>query len=114
MIGYISTTMKIKNFTCLQCGSADFERREGTRVACAYCHSLYEVPEKYFASQGNVIINKGAKVTFGKHSNVVINGSLEIESGAEVEFLGKITLLEKSDDETIERAKKTLKQIKMK
>jgi len=72
------------------------------------------VPEKYFASQGNVIINKGAKVTFGKHSNVVINGSLEIESGAEVEFLGKITLLEKSDDETIAIAKKMMKQIKKK
>lgn len=103
--------MKIKNFTCLQCGAADFERREGTRVACAYCHSLYEVPEKYFANQGNVIINKGAKVTFGKHSDVIINGSLEIESGAAVEFLGKITLLEKSSDETIEIAKKKLKRI---
>ena len=53
-------------------------------------------------------------MTFGKHSNVVINGSLEIESGAEVEFLGKITLLEKSDDETIAIAKKMMKQIKKK
>ena len=103
--------MKIKNFKCLQCGGSDFNRQKENLVRCAYCNSLYDVPEKFFAGQGNVVIGKGAKVTFGKNANVIIHGSLEIEGGAEVDFQGKITLVEKSDDETIEIAKKELKKI---
>ncbi len=103
--------MKIKNFKCPQCGSSDFNRQKDNLVRCAYCGSLYEVPERFFANRGNVVIQNGAKVTFGKNANVLIHGSLEIENGAEVDILGKITLVEKGDDKKIELARKKLKKI---
>lgn len=103
--------MKIKSFTCPQCGSSDFNREKENLVRCTYCRSLYQVPENFFANQGNVIISKGAKVTFGKNAHIIIKGSLEIEEGAEVDILGKITLVEKSDQGTIETARQRLKKI---
>lgn len=104
--------MKIKNFECPQCGSHDFDREEKLRIRCAYCKSLYETSKDPEESGTGVTIKKGAKVTFGKNAKVTIRGGLKIEEGAEVEFNGTITLLEKSDDESIELAKKKLKQIK--
>ena len=103
--------MRIKNFKCPQCGSSDFNREEGLKVRCAYCHSLFETSEDPEKKSGGVTIKKGAKVTFGKNAKVVITGGLEIEDGAEVEFNGTITLIEKSDNETIELAKKKLKKL---
>ena len=80
-------------------------------MRCAYCHSLFEVSGKFDENRGSVIISDGAKVVFGKNANVEIRDSLEIEDGAEVTILGKITMLEKGNDEKIELVKKKLKKI---
>ncbi len=103
--------MKIKNFKCPQCGSSDFNKEEKRRMRCAYCFSLFETSEDSI-TRGGVIIKKGAKVTFGKNAKVIIRGGLEIEDGAEVNIMGTLTLIEKSDNKTIKSAKKKLKKIK--
>ena len=74
--------MKIKNFKCPQCGSSYFNRREKTKMRCAYCNSLFEISE-----QLNVVsIKKGVKVVIGKNVDIIIKGGLDIEDGAEIVF----------------------------
>jgi len=98
--------MNAKNFKCSQCGALDFKEEGKDKLRCNYCESLYFIEDgEKTVESGGVVIKKGAKVTFGKNANVTINGKLEIEDGAEVEFNGKITLLEKSSEEKIEKAK---------
>jgi len=53
-------------------------------------------------------LKKGANVIFGKDSHVTIRGGLRVEDGAHVSFLGKLKLIEKSDDAVIEQARKRL------
>ncbi|NOT73618.1 MAG: hypothetical protein HOP08_01730 [Cyclobacteriaceae bacterium] len=65
-------------------------------------------------SNAKLIINKGANVIFGKTSNVVIKGGVEIKEGANVEFLGKLEIITKSSDEEIEKAKHHLALVKEK
>ncbi|MEN8118703.1 MAG: hypothetical protein ABFS35_00035 [Bacteroidota bacterium] len=105
--------MKLSSFKCSQCGSSDFEQESKDKLRCKYCSSLYaiEKPPKVIKKSAKVIISKGAKVKFGKNANVTIKGGLEIQDGADVEFNGKITLIEKSDDKKIENAKTKLKRI---
>ena len=105
--------MKIKNFKCPQCGSSDFDREENLRVRCSYCKSLFETSGNIEKdNKPTVTIGKGAKVTFGKNAHITIKGGLKVEDGAELNVYGYLTLIEKSDDETIEQAKKKLKKIK--
>jgi len=106
--------MKLTNFNCTQCGSSDFEPEGKEKLRCTYCSSLYAVekPPKEIKKSASVTIKKGAKVTFGRNANVTIKGGLTIEEGADVEFNGKITLIEKSEDAKIEKAKTMLKKIK--
>lgn len=103
--------MKIKGFKCIQCGSSDFEEEADSKLRCAYCYSLYAYEaEPPSPPKANVIIRKGAKVSFGKHAHVTIRGGLEIEDGAEVAFNGKVVLIEKGSDENIAKAKKKKKK----
>jgi DNA-directed RNA polymerase subunit RPC12/RpoP len=98
-------TMKIKNFVCTQCGAKDFVEEGPDKLRCKYCESLFFMQdETKKSSSGGVTIKKGAKVTFGKNANVTIRGKLEIEDGAEVEFNGTITLVEKSSEEKIKKS----------
>jgi len=39
-----------------------------------------------------VVINKGAKVVFGRHADVDIRGDIDIQSGADVDIQGKVTV----------------------
>lgn len=105
--------MRITNFKCTQCGSSDFEQEGEDKLRCTYCSSLYEVekPPKKAKKSSGVTIMKGAKVRFGKNANVTIKGGLTIQEGADVEFNGKITLVEKSEDKKIEEAKTKLKKL---
>jgi DNA-directed RNA polymerase subunit RPC12/RpoP len=95
--------MTVRNFKCTQCGALDFTEEGKEKLRCTYCESLYfiEDEEEKAKGGGGLIIKKGAKVTFGKNSNVIIKGKLEIEDGAEVELNGNITLIEKSSEEKI-------------
>lgn len=79
----------LKTFECTQCGSTDFDDIENHRVRCSYCGSRFEV----FHDEPRLRINKGAHVIFGDHANVEIRGDMEIESGANVDIRGKVTLL---------------------
>ncbi len=101
---------KAEKFECSQCGSTAFNREGEARMRCAYCNSLYRIPGQESPPAGpRVIIKKGARVIFGKNSNITIRGGLLIEGGAQVSFLGKLELIEKSGDAAIEEAKKKLK-----
>lgn len=96
-------------FQCTQCGSTTFTRDGASDLRCAYCDSLYRVPGREKSREGpTVIIKKGANVIFGKDSHVTIRGGLQVEDGAHVSFLGKLELIEKSDDAVIEQARKRL------
>ncbi len=79
----------IKPYECSQCGSTDFEDVELKRVRCTSCGSLFELLTK----EPKVIINKGANVVFGKNANVEVRGDIEVASGANVDVLGKVTVL---------------------
>ncbi len=104
---------KPEKFECTQCGSTAFINEGNSRMRCAYCDSLYRIPGQDTHAHGpKVIIKKGAKVIFGKSSHVTIRGGLLIEDGANVSFLGKLELIEKSDEATIEEAKKKLRPLK--
>jgi hypothetical protein len=59
-----------------------------------------------------VVIGKGAKVVFGSRSKVRIGGELIIENGANVSFLGELSVVQKSSLEEIEKAKQYLKLVK--
>ncbi len=78
----------IKPYECSQCGSTDFVDAISGRVRCSFCGSLFEVVR----SDPKLIINKGAKVIFGKNANVEIRGGVQIEAGADVEIQGNVTV----------------------
>ena len=52
-----------------------------------------------------MIIGKGANVVFGKSSNVIIKGGVEIKEDANVQFLGKLEILELGDEEKMKGKK---------
>ena len=94
---------------CSQCGSTDFNKEEEGFLRCAYCHSLFRMlPPQNYSSGSGVIIKKGANVTFGKNSKVIIEGGLLVEEGAHVAFLGKLDIVEKATAAEIEKAKSIL------
>lgn len=101
--------MKIKGYKCVHCGSGDFSKEPENRMRCSYCKSLYVVQKKETKSSG-VFIRRGAKVRFAKDSHTTVKGQLYIEDGADVQFLGKITVLEKASDEAIRQAKEALRK----
>ena len=79
----------IKIYECSQCGSTDFEDSGFQQVRCAHCGSLYEM----ITDEPKLVINKGAKVVFGKSANVEIRGDVEIQEGADVDIQGKVILV---------------------
>jgi DNA-directed RNA polymerase subunit RPC12/RpoP len=79
----------IKPYECTQCGSTDFEDVSAKRARCTHCGSLFQV----LTREPSLVINKGARVSFGKNSNVEIRGDIEVESGANVDIKGRVTVL---------------------
>ena len=79
----------IKPYKCTQCGSTNFEDVGVKRVVCSHCGSLFRV----LTNEPSVVINKGAKVVFGRNANVEIRGDLDVLSGANVDIQGKVTVL---------------------
>jgi hypothetical protein len=79
----------IKPYECTQCGSTDFEDAGVKRVRCVHCGSLFQL----LTGEPTLVINKGANVTFGKNSNVEIRGDIDVQSGANVDIKGKVTVL---------------------
>ena len=88
--------MELKKYECTQCGSHDFEELAENKIKCKYCSTIYKVTEPETAKP-KVIIGKGANVVFGKSSNVVIKGGVKIEGEANVQFLGKLEIIEEGD-----------------
>jgi DNA-directed RNA polymerase subunit RPC12/RpoP len=80
----------ITAFECSQCGSTEFVELKVRQARCAHCGSLFQV----ITNEPVVVINKGANVVFGKNARVEIRGDLEVQDGANVEILGKVTILE--------------------
>ncbi len=80
----------ITAFECSQCGSTEFEELKARQVKCGHCGSLFQV----ISREPVVVINKGANVVFGRNAKVEIRGDLEVQEGANVEILGKVTVLE--------------------
>lgn len=93
---------------CSQCGSTDFKKEGEEFLRCAHCNSLYKMQQPE-AEKPKVVIQGGANVVFGKNSNVTIKGGMLIEKGANVEFLGKLDIIEKASEEKIKEAKEILK-----
>ncbi|MGB8251572.1 MAG: hypothetical protein WCF08_00015 [Anaerolineaceae bacterium] len=79
----------IKPYECTQCGSTDFEESGIKRVTCAHCGSLFEV----LTDDPTLTINKGARVIFGKNSNIEIRGDMEVQDGADVDIQGKVVMV---------------------
>jgi hypothetical protein len=79
----------IKPYECTQCGSTDFEDVGAKRVRCTHCGSLFQL----LSGDPTLVINKGAKVVFGRHANVEIRGDIDVQSGADVDIQGKVTVL---------------------
>jgi uncharacterized Zn finger protein len=79
----------IKSYECTQCGSTDFIDESNKRVRCSHCGSLFAV----LTNDPTLIINKGARVVFGKSANVEIHGDLEVQDGANVDIQGKVILM---------------------
>ena len=88
--------MELKKYECTQCGSHDFEELAENKIKCKYCSTIYKVTEPETAKP-KVIIGKGANVVFGKSSNVTIKGGVKIEGEANVQFLGKLEIIEEGD-----------------
>ena len=95
--------MQLQKYECTQCGSHDFEELSDNKIKCNYCSTVYRVTEPA-SSKPKVIIGKGANVVFGKSSNVTIKGGVEIKEGANVQFLGKLDILEIGDEEKIKNS----------
>lgn len=93
---------------CSQCGATDFDRRNDELVSCAYCHSVYKL--KADPRESNIIISKGANIVIGKSANVIIKGNIEIESGAKIDILGRLEIVEAADVEAILLAKARLQK----
>ena len=96
--------MALKKYECSQCGSHEFEELDGNKVKCSYCSTIYRITESK-ENTPKIIIGKGANVVFGKNSNVTIKGGVEIKEGANVQFLGKLDILEMGDEEKIKNSK---------
>jgi DNA-directed RNA polymerase subunit RPC12/RpoP len=79
----------IKPYVCTQCGSTDFEEAGAKRVRCTHCGSLFRL----LTGEPSLVINKGAKVVFGRNANVEIRGDIDVQSGADVDIQGKVTVL---------------------
>jgi len=79
----------IKPYECTQCGSTDFEDDGAKRVRCTHCGSLFRL----LTGEPTLVINKGAKVVFGKNANVEVRGDIDVQSGANVDIQGKVTVL---------------------
>jgi len=99
--------MLFKGYKCSQCGAKDLEEEGEDKLRCTYCKSLFFIEKR--SDDFGVTIEKGAKVVFKPSADVTILGKLEIEEGADVEFGGKITLIEKGSDDKIKRNKLRLK-----
>ncbi len=95
--------MDIKKYECTQCGSHDFEELGDNKIKCSYCSTIFRVSDGA-ENKPKVIIGKGANVVFGKSSNVTIKGGVKIEEGANVQFLGKLDILEIGDEEKIKNS----------
>lgn len=94
--------MALNKYECTQCGSHEFNELSEDKVKCSYCSTVYRIPENSDSSaKPKVIIGKGANVVFGKSSNVTIKGGVKIVEGANVQFLGKLDILEIGDEEKI-------------
>ena len=100
--------MGFENYLCSQCGAKNFTEEGKDKLRCCYCTSLFFIENSN--NDFGVTIQKGAKIEFESTANVLIIGKLEIEDGAEVRFDGKITLIEKSSDDKIKKAKLKLKE----
>lgn len=100
--------MLFKGFKCSQCGAKDFVQEGKDKLRCSYCTSLYFIENN--KSDFAVTIEKGAEVVFEPTADITILGKLKIEDGADVVFNGKITLIEKSSDDQIIKAKLRLKK----
>jgi len=99
--------MVFEGYKCSQCGAKDFIEEGKDKLRCNYCKSLFFIDNN--SDDFSVIIEKGAEVVFKPSADVTILGKLKIEDGAEVELNGKITLIEKSSDNKIRKAKLRLK-----
>ncbi len=93
---------KLPRYECSQCGGTDLKRSGENEMRCEHCGSVFAVAAP---DEPRVVIRKGANVTFGKNANVEIRGGLEIEAGARVELNGKLTLIQKGDENLIEQAR---------
>lgn len=94
---------------CSQCGATDFDRRNDELVSCAYCHSVYSL--KADPRESNVVISKGANIVIGKTANVIVKGNIEIESGAHIDILGRLEIVEAADAQTVSVAKAKLQRL---
>jgi|688.fasta_scaffold176483_4 hypothetical protein len=95
---------------CSQCGSTDFKKEGDKFLRCAHCSSLFKMHSQELENNSpKVVIKGGANVIFGKNSNVTIKGGLLIENGANVEFLGKLDIIEKATEEKVKEAIEFLK-----
>lgn len=92
--------MNLEKIECTQCGSNELVELEDRKIKCSYCGTVFRVKHDG-QEQPKVIIGKGANVVFGKSSNVTIKGGVKIEGGANVEFLGKLEIIEKGDEDKI-------------
>jgi DNA-directed RNA polymerase subunit RPC12/RpoP len=79
----------IEPYECTQCGGTDFEDKRSGRVRCAHCGSLFQV----LTREPKLVIQRGAKVVFGKNADVEVRGDIQVESGAHVDVQGKVTVL---------------------
>lgn len=96
--------MNLQKYECTQCGSHDFEELAENKIKCKYCLTVFKVTEPESAKP-KVIIGKGANVIFGKSSNVTIKGGVKIEGEANVQFLGKLEIIEEGDKEKMKKVK---------
>ena len=95
--------MKLEKFECTQCGAHEYEELNDEKIKCGYCGTIFKVKDESSESP-KVIIGKGANVVFGEKSNVTIKGGVKIETGANVQFLGKLEIVERGDEEKIKNS----------
>ena len=98
----MSDAGRLPRYECTQCGGTDLKREGENQMRCQHCGSLFAIAAP---NEARVVIRKGANVVFGKNANVEIRGGLEIEDGARVEINGKLTLIQKGDENLIEQAR---------
>lgn len=101
--------MNLTKYECTQCGAHEFEELENSKIKCGYCLTVFHVSEPA-GSKPKVTIGSGANVVFGKSSNVTIKGGVKIEGGANVQFLGKLDIIELGDEEKIKNSEYYIKK----